>query len=201
MTLPKHFLRAGLLLLLIFCFPTALVSKDSEGQRATNSAQTEPSLATRKGLYGLALALANCSDGSKTCKKTFGARELALSLKYEHWRATGRYGFDKLNFDDFTALHRVYGNALAKLAPIKALGEILKVWVLNTPDEEQGILMDHIPIDMTSTTPDTTSYGPNAPRTEIPVLTYATMLAQVMDRNTDGRVDVDEFTDWMVSKQ
>lgn len=220
MTSVKHLLRVKALLLLTLCLSIA---------RTVNSAvlntTSQTPLVTREELIGLGRALANCPNDGKPCNNTFGADSIIHWLKVTNWRNPARNGFDTLDFSDFEALHKRYGNALAKLHSVdlpSVSGKITaRAWAWNIfPDGElpsEGIIvLDRVVPEppYTVTNPwdrnNPTSMIPNpiwVPNPyysvtwlAVPLTTYAARLAQLMAANKEGRVSVNQFVAFMLSK-
>ena len=155
------------------------LSLTSKGQNASS-----PTLTNRQKLRVLALALADCPENSKTCNKTFGAAQIATWLTNEAWRAEGRQGTGNLNFADFTALSRVYGNALAKLEHVDLGRYSYDQWILDIGSKGKYVILDNWH-----------AYGQ-----EMAIDTFADILAKWMG-DDNGNVTVGQFVDFMSSRQ
>ncbi|HJP95811.1 MAG TPA: hypothetical protein VJ843_00410 [Candidatus Saccharimonadales bacterium] len=225
MTSHKRLLRIKALLLIIIGLSMVQMTW---GQKPASSVKTEPQLITREQLRGLGRALANCLDDSKPCKGTFGANEIAYWLTDSKWRAASRVGLDALDFSDFEALHKKYGNALAKLHSYTLDNLPFQEWVWNISfDDGDGVIIVvdgcvRNPLDgrysHKGDPPYYTRSRPDDCIEVIPINEYATMLARLMAQNVkspitkdqfadllaedkNDQVTVDQFVNFMISKQ
>jgi hypothetical protein len=179
------------------------------GQRPASNVQKAPNLITREQLIVLGRSLANCPGNDKPCV-TFGAKEIASWLKNSRWREPANVGLDTLVFEDFTAFHKKYGNALGKLHYLSLGDGIYHAWVWNvTPEDGDWVVfvVDDCPrARIRPIDPDSLYHRDNLPNRchdllEIPVMAYSQSLAMLMANNKNGRVTVDKFVNFMLTKQ
>jgi len=158
---------------------------------------------SREDLEVLANILAGCPQTDKNCRSNFGADQLADWLKGSQWRALGRQGKDTLTFDDFASFQKAYGNALAQLleAYVAEVRDKFKYWVLNSKKDAKPIIVDHIWRDPMSNAEQPDFFGMHNIPTQISVKKYAVMLSNAIDAdgNRDGKLEVGEFIDFMIS--
>ncbi len=206
MTSLKRLLGIKALLLIIICLSMVQMTW---GQKPAVSAKPETRLITREHLRELGRSLANCLDDSKPCKNTFGANELVIWLTNSTWRNSERAGLDTLDFSDFTALHKKYGDALAKLHSYTLEGVTHQQWAWNVTFEDGNwaiIVVDDCPSQPLRRIYNDPPYSVRRPNPcldllEIPVQRYAATLAELMADNENGRVTVNQFVNFMINKQ